>query len=51
MFIRNMFLDERRSFEKFLTCFTPKFTLIFLLEIWLNSFAQLPENERGKDRQ
>jgi 3-deoxy-D-manno-octulosonic-acid transferase len=43
MFIRNMFLDERGSFEKLLTRFTPKFTLIFLLEIWPNSFAQLPE--------
>jgi len=44
MFVCNMFLDECRSFEKLLTSLTPKFTFVFLLEIWLNSFAQLPNN-------
>jgi hypothetical protein len=44
MFIGDMLLDERCSFEEFLTCFAPEFTLVFLFQIWFHGFGQFPEN-------
>lgn len=42
MLVGNMLLNERGRLKEFLTCLTPELSFIFLLDVALTCFAQLP---------
>jgi hypothetical protein len=42
VFVCNVFLNKRRSPEKFLACLAPKLALIFLLDMRFGCFGKLP---------
>jgi hypothetical protein len=42
MFVGDVLLDERSSFEEFLARLASKLALIFLLDVRFNGFRQLP---------